>query len=103
LVEIGLGKPYIVEIKETDVMILHAKKRSLPATIVCNPEIMGGVPTIRGTRIPVEMILIHLRAGYSRVDIFNHYPSLPLDGIEAVIAWAEQTIGPHWREQPQAA
>ncbi len=23
-------------------MILHAKKRSLPATIVCNPEIMGG-------------------------------------------------------------
>ncbi|MFL5254709.1 MAG: DUF433 domain-containing protein [Rhodopila sp.] len=67
-------------------MILHAKKRSLPATIVCNPEIMGGVPTIRGTRIPVEMILVHLRAEYSRVDIFNHYPTLPLDGIEAAIA-----------------
>jgi uncharacterized protein (DUF433 family) len=84
-------------------MILHAKKRSLPATIVCNPEIMGGVPTIRGTRIPVEMILVHLRAGYSRVDIFNHYPILPLDGIEAAIAWAEQTIGPDWRDQPSAA
>jgi hypothetical protein len=60
-------------------MILHAKKRSLPATIVCNPEIMGGVPTIRGTRIPVEMILIHLRAGYSRVDIFSDYPAAGWD------------------------
>ena len=84
-------------------MILHAKKRSLPATIVCNPEIMGGVPTIRGTRIPVEMILVHLRAGYSRADIFNHYPTLPLDGIEAAIAWAERMIGPDWREHSDAA
>jgi uncharacterized protein (DUF433 family) len=103
LVEIGACRPYIVEIKETHVMILHAKKRSLPATIVCNPEIMGGVPTIRGTRIPVEMILIHLRAGYSRQEIFCDYPSLPLDGIEAVIAWAEENIGPNWREVPVEA
>jgi uncharacterized protein DUF433 len=29
-----------------------------------------------GTRIAVEMILVHLRAGYSRVDMFNHYPTL---------------------------
>jgi uncharacterized protein (DUF433 family) len=50
--------------KELKVMILHAKKRSLPATIVCNPEVMGGVPTIRGTRIPVAMILVHLPRGY---------------------------------------
>ena len=84
-------------------MILHAKKRSLPATIVCNPEIMGGVPTIRGTRIPVEMILIHLKAGYSRQEIFCDYPSRPLDGIEAVIAWAEENIGPNWREVPVEA
>ncbi len=49
------------------------------------------------------MILVHPRAGYSRVDIFNHYPTLPLDGIDAVIAWAEETIGPNWREKPQAA
>jgi uncharacterized protein (DUF433 family) len=44
------------------------------------------VATVRGTRIPVEMILVHLRAGYSRPEILENYPSLPLDGIEASIA-----------------
>jgi uncharacterized protein (DUF433 family) len=84
-------------------MILHSKRRSLPAEIVCNPAIMGGVPTIRGTRIPVEMILVHLRGGCSRFEIFRNYPSLPLDGIEAVTAWAEANLGPNWRDQPVAA
>ncbi len=64
---------------------------------------MGGVPTIRGTRIPVEMILVHLRAGYSRREIFENYPSRPLNGIEASIAWAEKTLGPRWRDQPVEA
>jgi uncharacterized protein (DUF433 family) len=52
-------------------MILHSKRRILPAEIVLNPAIIGGVPTIKGTRVPVEMKLIHLRAGYSRRDIFD--------------------------------
>jgi uncharacterized protein (DUF433 family) len=51
-------------------MILHSKKRGIPASIVCNPAIMGGVPTVRGTRIPVEIILVYLRAGCSRQEIF---------------------------------
>ena len=37
-------------------MIPRSKKRSLPAEIVRNPAVMGGVPTIRGTRIPVQTI-----------------------------------------------
>jgi uncharacterized protein (DUF433 family) len=83
-------------------MMLHSKRRSLPAEIVRNPEVMGGEPTFPGTRIPVEMILVHLRAGYSREEIFESYPGLPLDGIEAAIAWADRSLGPHWREQKAA-
>jgi uncharacterized protein (DUF433 family) len=85
-----------------DVMILLAKKRSLSAAIVCNPGIMGGVPTIRDMRIPVEMILVHRWAGYSRRNIVNPYPTPPLDGIEAAAAWAEQTTGPNRRKHPNA-
>ena len=51
------------------------------------PEVCGGKPTIRGTRIPVEMILVYLRARASREEIFNDHPRLPLDGIEAAVAW----------------
>jgi uncharacterized protein (DUF433 family) len=80
-------------------MSMDIRNQSAPATIVRNPAICGGVPTLRGTRIPVDMILVHLRAGYSREEIFRHYPRLPLDGIEAVIAWAEQNLGPDWRHE----
>jgi uncharacterized protein (DUF433 family) len=80
-------------------MMLDTGIWSRPAAIVCDPAICGGDPTYRGTRIPVEMILVHLRAEYSREEIFRHYPRLPLDGIEAAIAWAEQNIGPDWRNQ----
>jgi uncharacterized protein (DUF433 family) len=84
-------------------MTIDIRNQSLPTVIVCNPEICGGDPTIRGTHIPVAMILVYLRAGCSRVEIFSDYPGLPLDGIEPVIARAEQNLGPNWREQVIAA
>jgi uncharacterized protein (DUF433 family) len=49
------------------------------------------------------MILVHVRDGYSREEIFRHYPRLPLDGIEASIAWAEKNLGPNWRDEMAAA
>jgi uncharacterized protein (DUF433 family) len=35
-------------------------------------------------------IVAEIRAGTSRVEMFHHYPTLPLDGIEAVRRWAEE-------------
>jgi uncharacterized protein (DUF433 family) len=58
------------------------------------------VAVVRGTRVPAETIVAYLRSGYSRQDIYDDYPSLPLDGIDAVIAWAETTLGPNWRQKP---
>jgi uncharacterized protein (DUF433 family) len=84
-------------------MSIDIRNQSLPTVIVRDPKICGGDPTIRGTRIPVEMILVHVRDGYSREEIFRHYPRLPLDGIEASIAWAEKNLGPNWRDEMAAA
>jgi uncharacterized protein (DUF433 family) len=54
---------------------------------------MGGQPVVRGTRVPAATIVAYLRAGHSDQEIFQDYPSLPLDGIEAVIAWARDEMG----------
>jgi uncharacterized protein (DUF433 family) len=54
---------------------------------------MGGQPVVRGTRVPAATIVAYLRAGHSDQEIFQDYPSLPLDGIEAVIAWARVEMG----------
>jgi hypothetical protein len=46
---------------------------------------------VKGTRILAETILGYLRADYSAQAIFHNYPSLPVDGIDAVARWAEET------------
>lgn len=55
--------------------------------VVSNKGILGGTPVVSGTRVPADNVLAEVRAGKSRFDIFRHYPSLPLDGIEVCVAW----------------
>ncbi|KAA0677640.1 DUF433 domain-containing protein [Roseomonas genomospecies 6] len=68
-----------------------------PSRVVNDPRIMSGEPTISGTRIPAMTIVAYLRAGRSDREIFEDYPYLPIDGITAVVAWANTTLGPDWR------
>lgn len=60
------------------------------AEVVSTPGHIGGKPRIQGTRIPVEMIILYLKSGSSRLEIFSDFPSLPVGGIEAVVEWARQ-------------
>ena len=53
------------------------------ARVQVNPEIMGGKPVIRGTRIPVELILRKLGAGMSVEAILADHPRLAFDDIRA--------------------
>ena len=56
--------------------------------IEINPDIMGGKPVIRGTRIPVETVLRKLGAG-ERIDaILSDHPRLTRDDILAAQAFA---------------
>ena len=55
--------------------------------IVSNERILGGTPIVSGTRVPAENVLVEVRAGTDRFEIFRHYPSLPPDGIQACIEW----------------
>jgi len=65
--------------------------------VIRDPAIMSGEPTVSGTRILAETILSYLKAGFSAEEIFRDYPSLPVDGIDAVSRWAEATYGLDWR------
>jgi uncharacterized protein (DUF433 family) len=56
--------------------------------IESNPEVMGGKPVIRGTRVPVELILRKLGAGMAPEDIVADHPRLMLDDIRAAQAFA---------------
>ncbi len=49
---------------------------------------MDGKPVIRGTRIPVDMLLRKLGAGMSPEAILGDHPRLTLDDIHAAQAFA---------------
>ncbi len=58
--------------------------------IVSDPAIQGGKPCFKGTRLPVEVILLALAAGEDHEDIFSSYPTLPIGGIRAAVEWSIQ-------------
>ena len=57
-----------------------------------NPKILGGKPVIKGTRIPVYLILELLSAGYSFKRIVKAYPSLTEEDVKAAVDYAAQIV-----------
>ena len=60
--------------------------------IEMNPEIMGGKPVVRGTRVPVDLILRKLGAGLSEGAILADHPRLTHEDILAAQAFAADYI-----------
>ncbi len=60
--------------------------------IEVNPAIMQGKPVIRGTRVPVELILRKLGEGAKEKDLLDAYPHLTQDDIRAAIIYAADTL-----------
>ena len=54
-----------------------------------NPKIMCGKPVIKGTRIPVYLILNLLAAGYTFEKIIDAYPNLTKEDIKAALDYAQ--------------
>ena len=56
---------------------------TLTDRIEMSPRVMLGKPVIRGTRIPVELILRKLSEGASEADLVDAYPRLTPEDIHA--------------------
>jgi uncharacterized protein (DUF433 family) len=57
-----------------------------------NPKILGGKPVIRGTRIPVYLILELLSAGYDFKRIMEAYPTLKEEDIKVAVEYAVKIV-----------
>lgn len=60
--------------------------------IEINPNVMLGKPVIRGTRIPVELILRKLGEGAQEADLLDGYPRLKPEHIRAALFYAADTV-----------
>ncbi len=60
--------------------------------IEIKPEVMLGKPHIKGTRIPVDLIVRKLGEGASFEDLLNGYPNLSREAIQAALIYAADMI-----------
>ncbi len=56
--------------------------------IVSDPDILRGKPRVRGTRIPVGLVLGHLATGQSAQEILAEFPDLRSEHIAACLNYA---------------
>ena len=60
--------------------------------IEMNSKVMMGKPVIRGTRIPVELILRKLGEGATEMDLLDAYPRLTKADIRDAVGYAADTV-----------
>ncbi len=60
--------------------------------IQVSPAVMHGKPVIRGTRVPVELLLRKLGEGASMAELLDAYPRLTELDVQAALAYAADTI-----------
>ena len=60
--------------------------------ITIDPKVMVGKPVIRGTRIPVELVVRMVAQGISEAEILKEYPRLQTADIRAALAYAADVV-----------
>lgn len=55
-------------------------------------QIMGGVPCIRGTRVPVATVVGMLAEGMTPHEILDAYPYLEADDIQEALEYAAEAV-----------
>jgi len=61
--------------------------------------LMLGKPVIRGTRIPVDLLLRKLGEGTTEQELLDAYPALTLEDLRAVFAYAAIAQKDHTRKR----
>ena len=66
--------------------------KTLAERIVLNPSVMVGKPIIKGTRIPVELIVRMVAQDIPIEKILDEYPRLEREDVRAALNYAADVI-----------
>ena len=67
-----------------------AKHIALSEYILIDPEILGGDPVFRSTRVPVSSLFEHLESGCPLDEFLENFPSVSHDAAVAVLEGAQE-------------
>ena len=61
--------------------------------IAIDPEVLGGKPVVKGTRLSVEFVVGLLAEGWTEQQLLANYPALATDDVRACLAYAAELVG----------
>jgi uncharacterized protein (DUF433 family) len=64
---------------------LMAERPVLSDIISVNRDVMSGMPVFRGTRVPIEVVILDLAGGESIDEILENYPTLDRADVMALL------------------
>jgi len=67
-------------------------QKQLLERVTINPRIMVGKPVIKGTRIPVELLIGMVAQGIPEEEILKEYPRLEREDIRAALTYAAMVV-----------
>ena len=62
------------------------------AVISCRPDVMGGTPVFRGTRVPVQTLLDYLEGGETIDELLAGFPSVTREQAASALRYGWQRI-----------
>ena len=62
------------------------------SVIASDPEILGGTPCFRGTRVPVDSLIDYLEAGDSLNEFLDNFPSVSREAAIAALEEAKAVL-----------
>ena len=62
--------------------------------ITVDPAVMVGKPVVKGTRIPVELVLAQLAYNPDLDELFAAYPHLTVEDVKACLAYTSALAAP---------
>jgi uncharacterized protein (DUF433 family) len=71
---------------------MATKQQTYHDRIIVDQKILAGKPVIKGTRIPVELVLKRLSQDLDMQTIFEAYPRLTEADVKACLAYAEALV-----------
>lgn len=60
--------------------------------IIVDPDIMVGKPVVKGTRIPVELVLKRLAQNPDVDELLRAYPRLSIEDVKACLEYAQSIV-----------
>ena len=62
--------------------------------ITIDPEVLGGAPVFKGTRVPIKTLFEYLENNYSLEEFLECFPSVSRDLARQVLERSEQALIP---------